>query len=131
MDSAAELEAARASSAGWHWRPLSPRAPTAAATGPAQIRRPPLWPRAEEAGRRSTAAAELEPGRPSLEQGRTSGRRAEAAAHARTRGARPPARGGAAHGGSRGGGAALACPHAAAWRSPGVRERRSEREREG
>ena len=46
-------------------------------------------------------------GRPSLEQGRTSGRRAEAAVHARTRGARLPARGGAAHGESRGGGAAL------------------------
>ena len=51
MDSAAELEAARASSAGWRWRPLSPRTPTAAAAGPAQIRRPPLWPRVEEAGR--------------------------------------------------------------------------------
>ncbi|KAG2548597.1 hypothetical protein PVAP13_9KG195185 [Panicum virgatum] len=44
----------------------SPRAPTAAAVGPAQIRRPPLWPRAEEAGRRSAAAAELEPGRHAL-----------------------------------------------------------------
>ena len=66
MDSAAELEAARASSAGWRWRPLSPRAPTAAAAGPAQIRRPPLWPRAEEAGRAAApregeAASHMQP----------------------------------------------------------------------
>ena len=51
MDSAAELEAARASSAGWRWRPLSPRAPTAAVVAPCELRWPPLWPRAEEAGR--------------------------------------------------------------------------------